>query len=222
MTRSLTKSDFVIPVLLIALSAVPAVGGIVRLMSVATDTTITADNSRFLEAPTPVVIHVVSATLYALLGAFQFSRGLRLRWPRLHRRAGVLLTLNGLLAALTGLWMTVLYPIPTGQQGPILYAVRVVVATAMFASIAVAWSSILRRNVARHEAFMIRAYALGQGASTQVLVLLPWMLISHESQGLTRDLLMTLSWAINVAIAELIIRALSSRAPRSVAQPVTA
>jgi hypothetical protein len=222
MTRSLTKSDFVIPVVLIALSVVPAVGGIARLMSVATDTTITADNARFLEAPTPVVIHVVSATLYSLLGAFQFSRGVRLRWPRIHRRAGVLLTLSGLLAALTGLWMTVRYPIPTGLQGPILYVVRVVVASAMFASIAVAWASILRRNVARHEAFMIRAYALGQGASTQVVVLLPWMFISHESQGLTRDLLMTLSWAINVAIAESIIRARASRAPRSVAHPIAA
>src|SRR5688572_18637057 len=55
-------------------------------------------------------------------------------------------------------------------------------------------------------AFMIRAYALGQGAGTQVLVLLPWMLLSGESGGLTRDLLMTLSWAINIVVAESIIR----------------
>ena len=135
MTRSRTTSDWMIPTLLIALSVVPAIGGVVRLMSVANDTAITEDNARFLTAPTPVVIHVVSATLYSLLGAFQFSRGVRLRWPRLHRRAGVLLTLGGLLAALTGLWMTVRYPIPSGMQGPILYAVRVVVASAMFAAL---------------------------------------------------------------------------------------
>ena len=52
---------------------------------------------------------------------------------------------------------------------------------------------------------MIRAYALGQGAGTQVLVLLPWMLVSGESGGLTRDLLMTLAWTINVVVAESII-----------------
>jgi len=211
MTRSLTKSDLMVPALLIALSVVPTVGGVVRLMSVANDDAVTADNARFLDAPAPVVLHVVSATLYCLLGAFQFSRGVRLRWPRVHRRAGVLLTLCGLLAGLTGFWMTVRYPIPTGLQGPILYVVRLVVASAMIASIAVAWSSILRRNIARHEAFMIRAYALGQGASTQVVVLLPWMLISHESHGVTRDLLMTLSWGINVVIAESIIRSRASQ-----------
>jgi hypothetical protein len=32
------------------------------------------------------------------------------------------------------------------------------------------------------------------------------MLLSGESGGLTRDLLMTLSWAINIAVAESIIR----------------
>jgi hypothetical protein len=76
----------------------------------------------------------------------------------------------------------------------------------MVASILIAWRSILRRDVPRHEAFMIRAYALGQGAGTQVFVLLPWMLISGESGGLTRDLLMTLAWVINVVVAEAIIR----------------
>ena len=38
------------------------------------------------------------------------------------------------------------------------------------------------------------------------VVLLPWMLISGESGGLVRDLLMTLSWAINLGVAEWIIR----------------
>lgn len=76
----------------------------------------------------------------------------------------------------------------------------------MIASIVLAVSSILRRNVARHEAFMIRAYALGQGAGTQALVLGPWMLIAGETGGLTRDLLMTLAWGINVLVAEWVIR----------------
>lgn len=30
---------------------------------------------------------MISATLYGLLGAFQFSSAFRLRWPGLHRRA---------------------------------------------------------------------------------------------------------------------------------------
>jgi hypothetical protein len=101
--------------------------------------------------------------------------------------------------------MTAFYPIPASQQGPLLFWVRLTVASAMIVSIVVAWRSILARRVARHEAFMVRAYALGQGAGTQVVVLLPWMLISGESGGLVRDILMTLSWAINAAVAEWII-----------------
>jgi hypothetical protein len=156
MTRKLTIADFRLPILLVALSVVPTLGGIVR-------------------------------------------------WPGLHRRAGRVLAVCGLLAAGSGFWMTAFYPIPTGLQGPLLRVVRLAVASAMLTSIIIAWSSAMRRQIARHETFMIRAYALAQGAGTQVIVLLPWMLISGESEGLTRDLLMTLSWTINIALAEWII-----------------
>jgi hypothetical protein len=214
MTRNLTKADFKVPALLIALSLIPTAGGIVRLASVARDSSVNADNARFLEAPAPVVVHVVCATIYCLLGAFQFSRGFRMRWPAFHRSAGVLLALCGISAGVTGLWMTVGYLIPQSLQGPVLYGVRVVVSVAMIASILIAWWSILRRDAARHEAFMIRAYALGQGAGTQVLVLLPWMLLSGETGGLIRDLLMTLAWVINGFVAETIIRARARSQPR--------
>jgi hypothetical protein len=53
---------------------------------------------------------------------------------------------------------------------------------------------------------MIRAYALGQGAGTQVLILLPWMLLTGHSGGWARDVLMTLAWLVNIAVAEYIIQ----------------
>lgn len=193
------------PALLIALSIVPAVAGGVRLWSVSAHATVTQENARFMAAPAPLAIHVVCAILYCLLGALQFSPNLRASWPALHRRLGMLLVLCGLLAGLTGLYMTACYRIPPSLQGPLLYGVRLVVSAAMTASLLVAMYSIRRRDVARHEAYMVRAYALGQGAGTQVLVLLPWMLVSGEAGGLTRDLLMTLAWMINLAVAESII-----------------
>ncbi len=203
--RSLTKADFTLPALLIALSVIPTIGGVARLTSLTGKSALGGENARFLLAPAPVVLHIFSATLFCILGAFQFSRGFRLRWSGLHRRLGRVLALSGLLTAATGFWMTLFYAIPGSLQGPLVFGVRLAVATAMIAAILVAWRSILRRDVARHEAFMIRAYALGQGAGTQALVLLPWMLLSGASGGPTRDWLMTLSWAINVAAAELII-----------------
>jgi hypothetical protein len=209
-TRQLTKADFKAPAVLVLLSIIPTFGGILRLLSLAHDTTITPHDARFQHAPVPVVIHIFSTTLFCILGAFQFSHAFRLRWPALHRRMGRVLALSGLLAGATGLWMTVFYEIPTSLQGPLLRGFRLAVATSMMASIIMAWRSILLRDVARHEAFMIRAYALGQGAGTQALVLLPSFLISGVisggPSGVTRDVLMGLSWVINVVLAEGIIK----------------
>jgi hypothetical protein len=53
---------------------------------------------------------------------------------------------------------------------------------------------------------MIRAYALGQGAGTQVITAIPWLILVGEPSGFTRDILMTLSWVINLLIAEAVIR----------------
>ena len=65
--------------------------------------------------------------------------------------------------------------------------------------------SILMNKVKTHQAWMIRAYALGQGAGTQVLVSIPWLIVANEPEGLMRDILMTSSWIINLVVAESII-----------------
>lgn len=215
--KKLSKTDFLVPGMLLVLSAIPMVGGVVRLTSLSAP--ITAESARFVTSPIPVVLHIVSATLYALLGALQFSSGLRRRWPRWHRHAGKLLALCGLSTALSGMWMAELYRIPDGLQGPVLHAVRMMVGAGMVTAIVMGWRSILRRDVASHEAWMIRAYALGQGAGTQVVVFVPWFVLFGETVGLTRDLLMSLAWAINIAVAEWIIRR-RAMAPRAGASEV--
>lgn len=213
--RRLTRADVLVPLALVVLSLVPTFGGLARLLVVSGSAAPGPDDARFLAAPGPIVVHVFAATLYSLLGALQFSRGVRIRWPRWHRYAGRALALLGLLAAATGLWMTWAYAIPTGMQGPLLVVVRTVVASAMLASLVLGVRAILRRDVARHEAYMIRAYALGQGAGTQVLVLLPWMVITGNSTGLTRDVLMMVAWGINVVVAEVIIGQRAARVSRT-------
>ena len=73
---------------LIALSFTPVAAGTVRLVQLAGGAEITADNARFFAAPMPVVLHIVSVTIYAVLGALQFSPGLRRRNLAWHRAAG--------------------------------------------------------------------------------------------------------------------------------------
>jgi hypothetical protein len=203
-SRRLTKRDFLAPTLLLVLSAIPMLGGLARVLSLSAPAS--AANARFQDAPAPVLLHIAAVALYCLLGAFQFPDGFRRRWPAWHRRAGKVLAVCGLVSGITGMWMAVFYAIPHGLQGPLLLAVRLLVGSALVAAIVIAWSSILRRQVARHEAWMIRAYALGQGAGTQAFVMLPWTIVFGEAEGLTRDLLMSLAWMINIVVAEWIIR----------------
>lgn len=209
MTR-LGRGGILAPMMLLLLSAVPVLGGIARLVSLTAPPT--AADVRFFAAPIPVVLHIFSATVYAVLGAFQFSSGFRSRWPGWHRRAGRVVAFCGLSTALAGVWMTARYTIPPDLQGPILYYARLLVGATMTVGILLALSSVARRDFVRHEAWMIRAYALAQGAGTQALVLSGWLVLSGEAVGITRDLLMTLAWVFNLALAEWIIRARSRRA----------
>src|SRR5687768_2157785 len=67
-----TKADWLVPAALIMLSAVPMVAGAARLTELTGGAEITPENARFFAAPLPVVLHIVSVSLYSVLGAFQF------------------------------------------------------------------------------------------------------------------------------------------------------
>ena len=94
-----TRAGWLVPAALILLSAIPLAAGAVRLDELAGGAEITPANARFFAAPLPVVLHIVCASLYCLLGAFQFAPGFRRRRPGWHRAAGRLLVPCGLLVA---------------------------------------------------------------------------------------------------------------------------
>lgn len=201
---SKNRSEWLIPAGLLLLSAVPAIAGVVRLAELSGDAEVTAANARFFASPLPVMLHIISVTLYSLLGAFQFASGFRRRHRGWHRIAGRILIPSGLVAALSGLWMSHFYPWPAGD-GVMLYGLRLFVGTAMLLSILLGIRAIWRRNYIDHGAWMLRAYAIGLGAGTQVLTHLPWVLFLGAPGELTRALLMGAGWAINLAVAEWII-----------------
>ena len=210
---SLPSPSWRLPTSLLLLSLVPVAAGAVRLIGLVGLASggsgagaITPENARFMAMPAPVVLHIVSATLFCLLGAFQFDSAIRRRSPGLHRAAGRVLVPCGILAAVTGLWMTAGYAIPAELQGPLLYGVRIVVGLSMALAIVVSVCAVLRRRIAQHRAWMVRAYALGQGAGTQVLILLPVTLMAGAPTFFFRDVLMASAWGLNLLIAEWIIR----------------
>ena len=200
--RTSPATQWLLPVGLIMLSLIPVFAGALRLTELMGGPEITANNARFVAAPIPVSVHIVSVTVFSRLGAFQFVPSLRRGRRSWHRIAGRVLIPAGALVALSGLWMTVFYPRPPGD-GESLVVVRLIVGLAMLASIVLAVFAIQRRDFASHGAWMTRGYAIGLGAGTQVFTMLPWVVAFGpigEADELPRG------GGINLAVAEYVIR----------------
>ena len=197
-------TDWLVPLGLILLSAVPILAGAARVAELTGGGEVTPDNARFFASPLPVLLHIIGATLYSLLGAFQFTRGFRHIKPRWHRYIGRLLLPSGLIVALSGLWMAQFYPWPE-YDGVWLYMLRLVFGTAMFISLVLGYFAARQRDFTRHAYWMIRAYAIGLAAGTQVFTHIPWILLPSIQGELARTIMMGAGWVINLSIAEWII-----------------
>lgn len=208
-------SVWLVTAALILLSLVSVAAGIYRLAQLAGGAEITPANARFFASPLPVVLHIVSVSFYAILGAFQFVPSLCQRRRSWHRIAGWIVIPCGLVAALSGLWMTLFYPWPAGD-GVILYGLRLLFGSGMLLSILLGVAAIRQRDFARHGDWMLRGYAIGMGAATQTLTLLVGELLVGPPNEFSRALLMGAAWVINLAVAEWIIR----RRPARPARPV--
>ena len=193
-----------VPFALLALSVIPVFGGTARLIELTGGPELIPTDSRFAASPVPLVVHIIGAIGYALLGAFQFSAGIRRRHRGWHRRAGRVLVVLGLAAAVSGLWMTLLYPFKEGT-GELLFVFRLLASTGMGVSLVLGVTAVRARDIAGHRAWMARAYALGLGAGTQAFT------VGFGEAALGTDLSMGAAWIINLAIAEWFIRRPATR-----------
>jgi len=200
-----TGRQWLVPAGLILLTLIPMLQGQVRLHGLMSGAIETAQNARFIDSPIPVIIHIVSVTIFSIVGAFQFVPALRRRKGGWHRFAGRILIPAGLLVALSGMWMAAVYPHPAGE-GLTLTVIRLIFGSAMVASIALGIRAIVQRKFAIHGAWMTRAYAIGVAAGTQAVILIPETIIFGLGKELPRTLFMAAAWVINLAVAELVIR----------------
>ena len=195
------RGTWLVPLGLIALSLVPIIAGSLRLVELSGGAAILPAKPT---SPVPLVLHIVSASVYSVLGAFQFSAGFRRRRPGWHRLAGRLLVVLGLVVALSALWLTVFTPLFEGS-GRLYQAFRLVFGSAMVLSIVLGLLAIRRRDVARHRAWMIRAYAIALAAGAQVFTLGIGEAIVGKGDT-SNALFAGAGWVINLAVAEWVIR----------------
>lgn len=207
-------AEWLVIAALLVLSAIPLAGGAFRLKQLTGGAEITPANSRFFASPLPVELHIVSASLFAILGAFQFASSFRQRRPGWHRAAGRLLVLCGLLVGFSGLWMTLFYAHPVGD-GDFLSALRLLFGSAMIVSICLSLAAIRSGNVKKHRAWMMRGYAIGLAAGTQALILMAGEMVAGKPSEFSRAMLMGAAWMINLAVAEWVIRKRPARPSRT-------
>ena len=192
-----------VPPALLALAFIPVLGGAGRLVELLGGPEVLPTDVRFAASPAPLVVHIVASLVYAVLGAFQFSARLRRRHPGWHRRAGRLLVGLGLAVAFSGLWMTLAYPQKEGTgQHPLGDPAAGQLRHGRRRHLGLV--AIRRRDIARHRAWMTRAYALALAPGPRAS---PSGSGALFGTGVVRtDLMMAAAWAINLAIAEWIIR----------------
>lgn len=189
---------------LLLLSALPVLGGVLRLGEVGAGS---GDPSP-PASTVALVVHIVAMTVYCVLGAFQFSPALRAR-RRWHRSAGRVLVPAGFLAALSAVWLAVFFGGPPDELA--LAMIRLVFATAMTVFLVRAVIAIRRRDFPAHGAWMTRAYAIAISGGTQALVFASWTIPLGDVDAFGEAWLVAVAFVINSLVAELLIRRRTGR-----------
>ncbi len=199
------------PVALATLSLIPLTAGALRLIQLAGGPAVIPADHRFAGFPLPLIMHIVGATTYALVGILQFVPRFRRQHLTWHRRAGRVLAAAGLLVAISALWITLFYEAQPGT-GDLLYVLRLIFGSSMAASLVLGITTVRRGDIEAHRAWMIRAYAIGLAAGTQAFT----GGIGGAIFGtgvLAADLAKGAGWMINLAVAERAIRRPARRRP---------
>lgn len=193
---------------LLILAGIPLAFAVFRLAWLAdtpAPSALDAKARTFIAEPLPLVLHVISAPLFGGLGALLFSSPLLAKRPDVHRVLGKAAAISGLIAALSGLWLTLSLH-AADPSVPVRTGLRLVVGSTMLAAILVALFAIALRRVRAHRTWMTRAYAIGLSESTQVILLFLTFLALGELTPSMVTLMIALGWAINLSVAETHLR----------------
>ncbi len=207
-----------VPALLLVLSVIPIVMAIVRLFQIPAGA-LPQDALYFTATPVAHFAHALAAGLFGLLGPFQFGRAIAGRRGRLHRVAGRVFVAAGAVLALSGLRLLWMFQ---GGSTPLLDIARLAGSLGLGTALWIGVRAAIGRDAGRHRDWMIRAYAIGMGATAVAILLFPIYLLTGEPPtGLNSDLAFVGAWIITIAAGEWVIRRLrrGRAAPPTAAPP---
>ena len=162
------------------------------------------DSQRLAAAPVWHFMHVLGGATFGILGPIQFGRALMPRYGLLHRILGRVFVASGAMIALSSL--TLLWRFPDANSAAISVG-RLVFGIALGIALVLAMQAIYRRDFTRHRNWMIRAYAIGIGATAVTMVFFPIYLITGvPPKGLAADIAFLGAWTACIVFAEGLVR----------------
>ena len=114
-------------------------------------------DAHFASERTLVLTHILPAMLFMILGPLQFARGLRSRYPQMHRWSGRIFLAASAVVGISGLRLA--YGKTIGGMDE--KAAIVLFGTLFLIALGTALWHALRREFAQHREWMIRGYAIG-------------------------------------------------------------
>lgn len=184
-------------------TAIPILNALVQVFQIPSGT-YPDDSARLAVAPFAWFAHVLAGVAFGITGPVQFVRALRHRFGALHRLSGRIFVLSGGILGLSGLSLLVQV---TSVRTPVADTARGIFGLALLVALALAMAAIRARDVPRHRAWMIRAYAIGMGLGAVALVFFPiYIVTGRPPMGLASDFLFVASWLLTIALAEMVIR----------------
>ena len=162
------------------------------------------NSQRLAAAPLWHFSHVLGGSAFGLLGPIQFSRALKNRYGLVHRFMGRIFVAAGAMLSLSSLGLLWHFP---HAYSPAVSIGRLLFGIALGIALAVAIYAIFKRENIRHRNWMIRAYAIGIGATVVSMVFFPIYLLTGEPpKGFAADILFLGSWLGCVLFAEGLVR----------------
>ena len=185
------------------LGTITLVSAVVRLMDMSNGVARFSSDVRYLQNPLATWMHVVPGLIFLIVGPLQFSRTIRARWIRLHRILGRVFIVTGVFLVVISFGIVFMFPTIGG----------VVTAVANFTfglllifALIKAFLHVRRREINLHREWMIRAFAIGLGASTIRLFIVAFVGIANAQIEEIFGISFWMGFTLNLLVAELWIR----------------
>lgn len=192
-----------LPIFLALTSIVPIGAGLYRIGALAVEWDWALKFSAQHVDNLPLFLHAIFALTFIGLGALQLLPGFRARHMTWHRAAGRWTATAGILAALTGIWMTLAHQ---ELSTPVLFYGRLIFSSLWAIFILIAVQKVIQKDIRNHRAYMIRAFSIAITAGTLPFIYIPVLVIFGEPAPLIDNTIQVAGWIINLSIAEWIIR----------------